>query len=377
MKSIINPFISNGYRGANYFCDRKTEAKLLSDFMLNGINVTLFSIRRLGKTGLIHHVFNPYKNSTKLACIYVDILATRNLTEFTNHIATAVYNRFPPQKTLGKKIMDLFHRFRPTITFDELTGIPSLSLTIETKAQKENTIGQIFNFLDTQNIKVVFAIDEFQQILEYPETNTEALLRTYIQQLKNISFVFCGSNQKMMHEIFNSAKRPFFASCSNLNLGYITEVEYKKFIRKKFMEGGRNIDEECLTFICNWTRRHTFYTQYFCFTLFAKNEENYSLEDAHETALSILKLNENTFFQYRNLLSAAQWTLLRAVAREEKLFQPQSKTFISKYQLGTPSLVKRGMDALLKKEIIFLDSASEVPFFEVYDKYLMRWLQTI
>lgn len=375
MENDFNPFISTSYRGPDYFCDRKQESRQLSRFMLHGINVTLFAIRRLGKTGLIHHVFHPYKNSTKLACIYLDILATKNLSDFTNQLATAVYKRFPPQKTLGKKITELLHRFRPVISFDELTGAPSLTLTIETKAQKENTIGQIFNFLDRQNIKVVFAIDEFQQILEYPEKNTEALLRTYIQQLKNISFIFCGSNQKLMHEIFNSAKRPFFASCSNLNLGYINEAEYKKFIQKKFKEHKRSIDEDSLNFICSWTTLHTFYTQYFCFTLFAKNIKHNTLKDTHETALSILKLNENTFFQYRNLLTDAQWNLLSAIAKEEKLFRPQAKAFIAKYRLGTPALVKRGMDALLKKEIIFYNSGTEAPYYEVYDKFLMRWMQ--
>jgi len=55
----------------------------------------------------------------------------------------------------------------------------------------------------------VFAIDEFQQITNYPEKNTEAFLRTHIQSSQNTVFIFCGSNQKLMHEMFNSAKRPF------------------------------------------------------------------------------------------------------------------------------------------------------------------------
>lgn len=375
MKKELNPFVSTGYRGPEYFCNRKQEAKQLNQFIINGVNVTLFAIRRLGKTGLIHHVFNPYQNSKKITCIYVDILATKDLSEFTNQLATAVYNRFTPQKTLGKKILDLFQRFRPTINFDELTGAPSISLAMETSTQKENTIAQIFNFLDGQNVKVVFAIDEFQQILTYPQKNTEALLRSYIQQLNNISFIFSGSNQQMMHEIFNSAKRPFFASCSNLSLGYIDKNEYLKFIERKFMESNRTITKDCLSFIGEWTQLHTFYTQYFCYSLFAQNKKENTLDDAHETALSILRLNESIFFQYKNLLTQAQWNLLCAIAKEEKVMKPQAKQFIATYNLGTPSLVKRGLEALLKKEIIFYNSGVANPYYEVYDKYLMRWIQ--
>lgn len=119
---------------------------------------------------------------------------------------------------------------------------------------------------------------------------------------------------------------------------------------------------------------HTFYTQYFCFVLFAKNYTNNTLAQAHETAIAILKLNENTFFQYRNLITTAQWNLLVAIAKEEEVYQPQSKYFISKYKLGTPSLVKRVLDSLLKKEIIIFNSGNKDPYYQVCDKYLMRWL---
>lgn len=375
MEKPGNPFISSGYISPAYFCNRKKETALLTKYMQSGMHVALFAVRRLGKTGLIRHVFHPFANSTKVACIYLDILSTQNLTDFTNQLATAVYNRFPPQKSLGKKVMDMVQRFRPTITFDELSGTPSVTLTLATKAQKEKTLAQLFSFLDEQKVRVVFAIDEFQQILEYPETNTEAILRTQLQQLKNTSFIFCGSNQKMMHELFNSAKRPFFASCIPMNLNPIDEKDYKLFIASKFTEHNRKIDEACLDFICEWTGLHTFYTQFFCYHLFAKQLKRNTLKDAQEAATEILQLNESIFYQYRNLLTTAQWNLLKAIAKEERVYQPQSKAFIHKHGLGTPALVKRGMDALLAKEMIYYQTGTEVSCYQVYDKFLMRWLR--
>ena len=375
MDKLSNPFLSSGYFGPSYFCNRKSETKLLTNYMQSGVHVALFAIRRLGKTGLIRHVFYPFENSSKVACIYLDILATQNLTDFTNQLATAVYNRFPAKKSIGKKMMEMVQRFRPTITFDELTGTPSLALTLDTKLQKEKTLSQIFTFLDGQNIRVVFAIDEFQQILEYPETNTEAILRTQMQQLKNTSFIFCGSNQKMMHELFNSAKRPFFASCTSVSLAAIDRADYQKFITAKFKEYNRSIDQECLDFICDFTCMHTFYTQYFCFSLFAKHRKKNTLNDAHETAKEILQLNEGNFYLYKNLLTDAQWNLLKAIAKENQVYQPQAKAFINKHGLGTPALVKRGMDALLTKEMIYHQTGVEQPYYQVYDKFLMRWLK--
>ena len=53
-----NPFYVTGYGGPKYFCDRVTELATLRAAIDNGRNVTLLAARRMGKTGLIHHLFN-------------------------------------------------------------------------------------------------------------------------------------------------------------------------------------------------------------------------------------------------------------------------------------------------------------------------------
>lgn len=375
MEKDFNPFLVSGYKGAEYFCDRVNETALLKSHIKNNKNTTLFAIRRLGKTGLIHHVFDSYTKNNKIACIYVDILGTKNLKEFTNQLATAIYNRFPENRTIGKKIVGIIKLLRPLISYDVLSGTPELSFELGEAKLYEKTIQQLFAFLDKQNIKIVFAIDEFQQILEYPEKNIEALLRTHIQQLKNTNFIFCGSNQKMMHEIFNNAKRPFFASCSNIYLNFITSKEYEIFISEMFKRNKKSISTDSVSFILDWTKQHTFYTQYFCNFLFALNIKKIELEDVQKTAIEILNQNESVYYQYRNLLTDAQWNLLRAVAKENKLFKAHSKLFISTYKLGTSSMVTRGLESLLEKEMIYYNAGVEQPYYEVYDKFLMRWLQ--
>jgi hypothetical protein len=370
-----NPFITVGYRGPEYFCDREEELKQLDAMIKQGVHVTLFAIRRLGKTGLIQHMFYPYRKSTTVHCIYLDILATENLADLTNQLATAIYNRFPPKSSRGKKVWDVIKRFRPVISFDALTGTPSLSLKLETSAEQEQSIQHLFRFLDEQGGRVVFAIDEFQQILNYPEKNTEAILRTVMQQLKCTSFIFSGSNQKMMHEIFHSAKRPFFASCTNMQLDFIDKEKYAKFISQQFKTRKRTITDESVEFICSWTKRHTFYTQHLCAAVFTLGASDINIEQTRAAALDILKSNEPIYYQYKNLLTSGQWSLLCALAKEERVSHPTSKKFISKHNLGTPSLVKRGLEALLNKELIYYNSSVEQPYYEVYDKFLMRWIQ--
>ncbi len=45
-----NPFVTNGYAGPEYFCDRVEETALLTNLLTNGNDIALMSPRRVGKT---------------------------------------------------------------------------------------------------------------------------------------------------------------------------------------------------------------------------------------------------------------------------------------------------------------------------------------
>jgi AAA+ ATPase superfamily predicted ATPase len=374
MLRLENPFITSGYHSPKYFCDRKAETGLLSKYIRNGNNITLFALRRLGKTGLIHHVFNSLASSKKITCLYVDILPTTDIRTFTNSLASAIFSRFPEKKSIGSKFIALLKSFRPVISYDPLTGNPELSFALANAGEYEKTIQQIFSFLDKLNRRIVIAIDEFQQILNYPEKNTEALLRSIIQRLKNINFIFCGSNQRLINEMFRDAKRPFYNSALYMTLENISPLEYSAFILSKFKEVQKSISSEAINFILAFTDTHTYYTQVLCNQVFASNKKNISLTDVHEISAALLSQNEPVFYQFRNLLTAAQWNLLIAISKEEKVVQLYAADFIKKYTLESSSLVKRNIESLLSKEMVYLRSDSEKSYYSVYDKFLMRWL---
>jgi hypothetical protein len=51
---ITNPFVTGGYIGPDYFCDRQNETDLLLRAISSKRNLTLISLRRMGKTGLLN-----------------------------------------------------------------------------------------------------------------------------------------------------------------------------------------------------------------------------------------------------------------------------------------------------------------------------------
>ncbi|OQA01980.1 MAG: Archaeal ATPase [Bacteroidetes bacterium ADurb.Bin408] len=376
MNHTTNPFIVKAYLSKELFCDRENELNVLHRNFNNGINTTIISPRKMGKSGLIHRFFDDLNFEKDLASVYIDIYATLSLKDFIKHIAEAIMKRFPEKTKTGRAFMKFLKSLRPVISFDPFTGQPQIQINFQTEYESAHTIQNLFQFLDAQNIKIICAFDEFQQISKYPEKNVEALLRTHIQSLKNVFFIFCGSNKSMMSEIFTSANRPFFASTRLLYLDKIETTAYKKFIQHHFGINGKQISEEAIESVLFWTKRHTFYTQTLCNVLFSMHHNKVSVESVKEAMSEILTENEPYFFQYRQFLTPAQWNYLIAVAKEEEVTQITSQKFISKYHIGTPANSKRIMKSLLEKELILEILSEKETCYRIYDVFFGRWLQT-
>lgn len=375
MKKNINPFIIKGYYSKNFFCNRNHELKILQTNFENGVNTTLISPRKIGKSGLIFRFYDELVSRKEIECIYVDIYSSNSLSDFIRHMAEAILRKFPQRTKIGAGFFKHIQRLRPVITFDPLTGNPQIQIAYQTDSEKEFTLFGLLEFLEKQEKSIVLAIDEFQQISTYPEKNIESLLRTYIQSIKNIHFIFCGSNEHLMTEMFSSSKRPFFASTRLLFLEKLDASEYGEFIKHHFEKSNKRIAEEAIHFILDWTKRHTFYTQNVCNAVFSKGEEHISLEDVKKVISEILKENEPFYFQYRQFLTDSQWNFLIALAKEEEVIQITAQKFINTYSIGTPANSKRILQSLLDKELILRIQNENTTIFQIYDIYFMRWLQ--
>ncbi len=376
MNNIQNPFLIKRYESKTFFCDRENELNVLLRNVNNGIDTTLVSPRRMGKTGLIMRFFEQLNEKNHAtAPIYIDIYASRSLNDFVKLFAESILKEFPEKTGTGAKFMKILKGFRPLISYDAISGEPQINITYNTPQEKEYTLKELLLFLDKQNKHIVLAIDEFQQICDYPEKNMEALLRTYTQQLKNIRFVFCGSKKSIMTDIFSNAKRPFFASTQFMSLDKIDEIKYTDFIKNIITLYKKTIDDESINFILQWSKRHTFYTQSVCNMTFALSEKKIKIDTVKNACLQLLIQNEPVFLQYRQLLTYAQWNFLIAVAKEEEVNQITSQKFINSYNIGTPANSRRIAKSLIEKELILAIESKKNITYMVYDVFLSRWLQ--
>lgn len=368
-----NPFLVKGYISPNYFCDREKETAILLSNIENGIDTTLISPRKYGKTGLIQHVFYLIKEQNiPFETIYVDIFATQSLHDLVRALTEAIIAKFPEKSSIGKKFLSFIKGYKPIISYDLISGNPQIEFGFHTENEKEYTLKGILTFLNTQKKQVVLAIDEFQQITEYPETNVEALLRTYIQQLHNIRFIFCGSKKTLMTQMFNDANRPFFSSTQQISLNKINTNAYSEFIREKFKPA--TITDEAIQFILDWTKTHTFYTQSLCNEIYSKQYKDITLEHAHKAAKDILEKEASNFLQIRELVTTQQWRMLIAIAKEESVTSVTSATFLTKYKIGSATNARRCLESLTQKELLLENLTLEHKSYSIYNVFFARWL---
>ena len=366
----FNPFLIADYISPSLFCNRKNETEKIISAIDNGRNLTLLSIRRLGKTGLIKHVFYKLKKKKYIRLLYIDIISTQNIDDFIKLFSNAILANEKENANFLKKIQGLVSSIRGKLVFDELTGMPEIEINYNSESERENSLEKIFKYLASQKEKYIIAFDEFQQITDYPQKNIEAILRTHIQHQHKDQFIFSGSNKHLLISIFSDYGRPFYQSSDIMDLQRLETNEYTKFVVKFFKDEHREIDENLVKTYIEYYDNHTFYIQYFFNRLYATGKEKLTINDFSICRDSILKEKENIFYTYRNLLTKAQFTLLKSIANEKDLKQPNAKVFLHKYKL-TASSVNRTLKALLDKEMVYNESG----IYKVYDVFLSKWLE--
>ena len=373
MEKSNNPFLIAGYSTPEYFCDREKESEKIVSALRNDRNISLISPRRFGKTGLIHHVFYHLKDEKNdVFCFYFDVFSTQNLHEFVQIFGKTVLGKLDnySQKTF-KRISEFFKSFRPTISLDSLTGTPEISFDIRPE-EAQTGLQEIFNYLKNSGKRCYVAIDEFQQITEYPEKGVEALLRSYVQFSGNVKFIFSGSKKHLMDTMFSAVNRPFYQSTQKINLREISLEAYGIFAQNHFAKNGKKLPLPLFETIYNLVSGHTWYIQMILNQLYALPQKKYSETDLNRIVTDVLEEENATYKTYCELLTKGQLRLLTAVAKERKIAAPTHSDFLKKYNLTAVSSVKLAVKSLIDKSLMLKDENGN---YFVYDRFFSLWLE--
>lgn len=370
-----NPFVITGrYVSAEYFCDREKETAELVSNIENWRNTVLISLRRMGKSGLISHVYAQERIKKNYETFFIDIYDTTSLEDFVLLFSKEVSSRLQPKgMKFFEKFVSIVNSLKVSLGTDIATGFPTADISLGEIVNPVKTLEQLFAFLEASEKPCIVAIDEFQQIADYRDGKKNiATLRTLVQSCRKTGFIFAGSNRRMMSRLFNNPSEPFFMSCTPIHLEPIAKARYSEFVRKHFEADAKMISEECVEYVYDMFEGHTWFMQYVFNRMFELTDKDSpaTVASADEAVSHIIDLFAPSFQELFVRMSERQRALLIAVAKSRKVEAPTSAVFISKYRLQSASAVQGAMKPLLDDETIsFLDGC-----YFISNRFFSLWL---
>ena len=371
---ISNPFIVSKSIPKELFCDRQEETEFLIKQIGNGRNVVLISPRRLGKTGLIHHLFAQEEIANHYHTFFVDIYPASSLQEMCYIFGKAVFEQLKSKK---ERQLEAFFRtiksLRAAFKIDPISGEPSIEFGIANIENPSTTLDEIFSYLEGADMPCLVAFDEFQQIAEFQEKRVEATLRGLIQHCSNTSFLFSGSRQHSIEQMFHSKSRPFYQSAQLMSLQPLKREVYTDFACRLFAQYGKAVEPSVVATVYDEYEGTTWYLQMMM-------NELYAITAAGETCTpsmlpiareNVINAQEGVYLLQMNMLSPKQKLVLQSIAHEGTVKSATSGAFIKKHFLDSPRSVQAALKGLNDKEII----SSDADGIRVYDYFFSWWLR--
>ena len=370
-----NPFVTNGYAGPEYFCDRVEETAMLTNLLTNGNNVALMSPRRVGKTDLIRHCFQQESVREDHYCFLVDIYATNSLHDFVSVFGKSILEALKPK---GRKVWEGFLNallsVRSEISFD-INGNPTWGLGVGAMVPPQTTLDEIFTYLRAADRHCLVAIDEFQQILYYNDNqNIEAALRTQIQKCPNANFIFAGSQRHLMSEMFLSPSRPFYQSVMPMSLGTIPLEHYWAFAEPQFAKNGnRQISHDVVASVYERFEGVTANVQRIMNMLYmlTPKGETCGMEMIDKAIDTYLQLSSAYYGELLRQMPEKQRNVFLAIAVEGQVKSISSGKFVHKYHLPSASSVVSAVKGLMEKD--FVTQNDNV--YCIYDRFFQLWIE--
>ena len=259
---------------------------------------------------------------------------------------------------------------RPVFTSDPLTGLPKMAITVE-PSRAQLTIQQIFDLLKGSRRDIYIAIDEFQQIANYPEEGTEALLRSHIQFAAGVHFIFAGSKYHLMAEMFCSPTRPFFQSTEMMDLKPLDKEVYYHFANGFFEKKRGSLDHDTFMGLYDLFDGHTWYIQNVLNRLYDSCQHVRSMNDVNRETVHLVESKSPQYESLAQFLSSNQFNLLKAIANEGIVREPTGGRFIRQHNMLSASIVQSALRGLLDKEIVYRTPKGYI----IYDRFMSIWLK--
>jgi len=359
-----NPFKFGSIVEEPYFTNRLEEIRKVNDALNSANHLIIISPRRYGKTSLIIKTVKK----TKRPYILLDLQLITTPQDFASQLLKRVYRVYPFQK-----IKDLIKNFRitPQITLNPATNEIDVSYKPLALNSEQTAIEDVLNLIEnlgSSKAKPVVILDEFKEIKRIGK-DTDRLLHSIMQHHQNINYVFLGSQESLIREIFEKKKSPFYHFGYLFPLGKIPYDEFLAYLSNNFKKITKDYNPLSVKLL-EKTKCHPYYTQQLAFTSWQLLLNNSTIENPVEMAVDeIIRYHDIDYERLWNTLNRTDMKLLIGMSLSDN--SPLSEEFSKLHDMGASSTVFSSLKRLMQSGFIIKSTAG----YEIDDPFFKQWIK--
>ena len=351
-----NPFKYGVLVDNDHFTDRTKELRYIVQFLHSENHLILISPRRYGKSSLVRKAVKQ----TGRPCVYINLQQVTSVEDLSAMIIKEIYRLFPWEKIkhmlAGLRIVPVIST---TPTGDQLEvsfnpHIASSSTFIEDALA-------LLEKVSTEERKLIVVLDESQELLEV-EKNIDKRLRAIMQNQEGLNYIFLGSQESMMTDIFERVKSPFFHFGQLMHLDKIPYDDFFEFIKVRMMPVAKDENEEIAKEILAFTGCHPYYTQ----QLSARCWEIMQFENVSE---NIVELAISDLVDAHDLDFERIWLMLNRTSRKIMQLLSQGSQPLKNRALPTSTSFSSLKKLMKEGYVVRTDS------YEIEDPFFKTWIQ--
>ena len=367
------PFIYGSTVSTHSFTNREGDIARLQSNLLNGINTSIISPRRWGKSSLVEKVIhNISQDVGNPKCVIIDLFSVGTEEEFlelfAREVIKAASTKWEEWMSSGK---DFFGKLIPklSIGIDPDTDFSLSFDRVELRKNSDEVLNLPELIAEKNRIKFIICLDEFQNLASFKDyLSFEKKMRALWQRHKSVTYCLFGSKRHMMADIFNNPSKPFYRFGDIMILQKIETEKWVEYICKGFEDTDKQIQKEIAGIIPRLMKNHSWYVQQLAHYTWNLTQQNATVIEIESALKELINSNTPLYQNETENISTTQLNLLKAVCRGETQFT--SVAVMQRYLLGTPQNVSKNKKLLINRDIIhevnglfeFVDPAFELWF---------------
>jgi hypothetical protein len=378
VRNATNPFTFGTLAQDEAFTNRHAEIASLAADMRNGQDVVVLAPRRYGKTSLVLRAMQEVLADEVLVA-YCDLMRTPTKVRLAAGLAKTIVDDLlsPVQGLLeraGAVVRGL--RVRPTVELDPSDGGVRFSfVAVRGTADIDATIERLLELpaeiAAERNRRVVVVFDEFQEVVRIDDTLPN-VMRSVFQTQREVGHVYLGSRRHVLTAIFNDRHEPFWRSAKHIELGRMDENELGTFVRARFAEGDRGIDDDALARLLELTDGHPYATQELAYFTWESVPLGHAAHarDVEVALTSVLRSEHNNLARVWEDATANERQVLLAL-HEEPGGSLYAEAYRRRHGLPAQASVQRAVAALTRDDIV--ERAADGSW-AIAEPFLDEWL---